>query len=125
VTVRIGFKIPKGNSGFFVRTDPDTRAAYEVEIDATKRTGGFWETRGRNWVTGPEDNANVRANDWNEITAHLHGHRIVFHLNGSKTVDLPDDVNGRIEGRMGMQVHGSRNPSEVWFREVSVLEKAK
>ena len=125
LTVRIGFKIPKGNSGFFVRTDPETRAAYEVEIDAAKRTGGFWETRGRNWVTGPEDNANVRANDWNEIDAHLHGHRIVFHLNGSKTVDLPNDASGRREGRMGMQVHGSRNPTEVWFREVSVLEKAK
>jgi hypothetical protein len=125
VTARIRFKIPKGNSGFFVRTDPETRAAYEVEIDATRRTGGLWETRGRNWVTGPEDNANMRPDEWNEITAHLHGRRVVFHLNGWKTVDLPDDVKGRLEGRMGMQVHGSRMPSEVLFREISVLEQAK
>ena len=125
VTTRVRFKIPKGNSGFFVRTDPETRAAYEVEIDSAKRTGGFWEVRGRNWVTGPEDNANVRPDEWNEVTAHLHGHRIVFHLNGVKTVDLPDDKQGRLEGRLGLQAHGAKNPTEVWFKDVAVLEKAK
>lgn len=125
VTARVRFKIPKGNSGFFVRTDPETRAAYEVEIDAAKRTGGLWEVRGRNWVTGPEDNANVRAGEWNEMTAHLHGHRIVFHLNGTKTVDLPDDTQGRTEGRLGLQAHGAKNPTEVWFRDIAVLEPAR
>jgi hypothetical protein len=125
VTARVRFKILKGNSGFFVRHDPETRAAYEVEIDAGKRTGGFWEVRGRNWVTGPGDNANVKKDDWNELTAHLHGHRIVFHLNGSKTVDLPDDVKGRLEGRIGLQAHGAKMPTDVWFKDLVVLEKAK
>jgi hypothetical protein len=125
VTARVRFRIPKGNSGFFVRCDPKTRAGYEVEIDAEARTGGFWEVGGRNWVIGPEDNANVRTDDWNEITAHFTGHRVVFHLNGAKTVDLPDDTQGKLEGHIALQAHGSKRPTEVWFKDIAVLEKSK
>lgn len=126
LTVRLQFRILKGNSGFFVRTDPANNAAYEVEIDSQKRTGGFWETgpKGRKWVTGPEDNAAVRAGEWNELTASLHGHRIVFHVNGTKTLELPDDTAGRLEGVLGLQAHGSKNPTEVWFKDIEVLAPA-
>jgi hypothetical protein len=120
-TARIRFKILKGNSGFFVRADPKTLAAYEVEIDSEKRTGGFWETGGRNWVTGPEDNSAVNKDEWNEMTASLHGHRIVFRVNGIKTVDLPDDVQGRLEGVLALQAHGSKRPTDVWFKDIAVL----
>jgi hypothetical protein len=56
VTARLKFRILTGNSGFFLRSDQATLAGYEVEIDVEERTGGFWEVRGCNWVTGPEDN---------------------------------------------------------------------
>lgn len=125
VTARVRFKIIEGNSGFFVRADPKTLAGYEVEIDAEKRTGGFWEVRGRNWVTGPEDNAAVKKDDWNELTASLHGDRIVFHLNGVKTVDLPNDTQGRKEGRIAVQIHGAKRPTEIWFKDVAILEPVK
>lgn len=125
VTARVKFKIPQGNSGFFLRADKQTLAGYEVEIDSAKRTGGFWEVRGRNWVTGPEDNAGVNSGEWNELTASLHGDRIVFHLNGQKTVDLPKDTQGRKEGHIALQVHGSKNPTEVWFKDIEILEPAR
>ncbi len=121
VTVRLRFKMIKGNSGLFVRTDPKTMAAYEVEIDDAKRTGGFWEPGGRKWVTGPEDNAAVHEGDWNELTASMHGHRIVFHVNGVKTIDLPDDSQGRTQGRLALQCHGSKRPTEIWFKDIAVL----
>jgi hypothetical protein len=123
LTVRLKFKILKGNSGFFVRAEKEKLAAYEVEIDEAARTGGFWETGGRNWVTGPEDNAAVVPNEWNELTASLHGHRIVFHLNGVKTVDLPNDVQGRLEGHLALQAHGKR-PTDVWFKDIEILRPA-
>ncbi len=127
LTLRLQFKILKGNSGVFVRTDPENYAAYEVEVDAEARTGGFWETgpNGRKWVTGPEDNAVVHAGEWNELTASLHGHRIVFHINGVKTMELPDDRAGRLEGVIGLQAHGAKRPTEVWFRNIEVLEPAR
>jgi hypothetical protein len=126
LTLRLKFKILKGNSGVFVRTDPVNYAAYEVEVDAEARTGGFWETgpNGRKWVAGPEDNAAVHPGEWNELTASLHGHRIVFHVNGVKTLELPDDTAGRLEGVIGLQAHGAKRPTEVWFKEIEVLEPA-
>jgi hypothetical protein len=125
LTARVKFRIPKGNSGFFLRADKQTLAGYEVEVDSQKRTGGFWEVRGRNWVTGPEDNAGVNESDWNLLTASLHGDRIVFHLNDQKTVDLPNDTQGRKEGHIALQAHGSRNPTDVWFRDIEILVPAQ
>jgi Domain of Unknown Function (DUF1080) len=125
VTARALFQISKGNSGFFVRADPETLAAYEVEIDAEKRTGGLWETRGRNWVSGPEGNAGMKSDDWNELTASAHGDRIVFRLNGIMTVDLPNDAPGRKQGRIALQAHGSKRPTAARFKRVDVLTKAK
>lgn len=124
LTVRWKVQINKGNSGFFVRTDPSNMAAYEVEIDAEKRTGGFWEVRGRNWVTGPEDNKHYKPGEWNTMTASLRGHRITFFLNGIKTVDLPNDSAGRTEGVLAMQCH-TRMETDVWFKDIEVLEKAR
>ncbi|MGQ9915798.1 MAG: 3-keto-disaccharide hydrolase [Bryobacteraceae bacterium] len=127
LTLRLKFKILKGNSGVFVRTDPQNYAAYEVEVDAEARTGGFWETgpNGRKWVTGPEDNAVVHPGEWNELTASLYGHRIVFHINGVKTMELPDDTAGRLEGVIGLQAHGAKRPTEVWFKDIEILEPVR
>lgn len=126
-TVRLKFKMEHGNSGFFVRTDPKTLAAYEVEIDEKKGTGGFWETGpgGRKWVTGPEDNGTVKPGAWNELTASLHGHRAVFHVNGATTLYLPDDTQGRTEGVLALQTHGAKRPTSVWFKDIELLVPAQ
>ena len=123
ITARLRFKMLKGNSGYFLRAEKETLAGYEVEIDEAKGTGGFWETgaNGRKWVTGPEDNAAVKAGEWNELTASLHGRRIVFHVNGIKTMELPDDTPGRTEGHLALQAHGSRRPTEIWFKDIEIL----
>lgn len=123
VTARVKFKMVKGNSGFFVRANKSTLAGYEVEIDDTKGTGGLFEVGGRRWVTGPEDNASCKPNDWNELTASVHGRRVVFHLNGLKTVDLPNDVQGSLEGHLALQAHGRRD-TEIWFKDIEILQPA-
>lgn len=127
VTARVRFKIARGNSGFFLRAEKGTLAGYEVELDAEARTGGFWETgeKGRKWVTGPDDNAVVKKDDWNEMTASLHGHKIVFHVNGVKTMHLPNDTIGRTEGHIALQTHGAKRPTEVWFKDIAVLVPEK
>lgn len=123
LTLRLKFRIPKGNSGVFVRTDPANMASYEVEVDSIRRTGGFWETGpgGRAWVTGPEDNAAVNAEGWSELTAALYGHSITFQVNGYRTLHLPHDPTGRTYGRIALQAHGAKNPTEVWFKDLEVL----
>ncbi|MEK7405857.1 MAG: DUF1080 domain-containing protein [Acidobacteriota bacterium] len=121
VTARLKFKIVKGNSGFFVRADQKTLAGYEADIDEAKATGGLYEVGGRRWVTAPEDNAVVKKDDWNEMTVSVHGRRVVIHVNGFKTVDLPNDIQGRLEGHLALQAHGKRE-TEVWFKDIEVLE---
>ncbi|MBI4907883.1 MAG: DUF1080 domain-containing protein [Acidobacteria bacterium] len=126
-TVRVFFKLnPKGdsNSGFFVRADKDNLAGYEVEIDEKKGTGGLFEVGGRRWVDGPGDNAAMRVNDWNELVASLHGNRIVFHLNGIKTLELPDDAQGKKQGRIALQIH-NRRVTDILFKDVQILEPVK
>jgi hypothetical protein len=76
-------------------------------------------------VTGPEDNAGVRPDEWNEAVASVHGNRLVFFLNGIKTVELPNDKGISPEGHIALQVHGAKNPTEVWFKDVEVLEPAR
>lgn len=127
ITARLKFKMIRGNSGFFLRAEKDTLAGYEVEIDEMKGTGGFWETgaSGRKWVTGPEDNAVVKPGEWNELTASLHGHKVVFHVNGIKTMELLDDTPGRLDGHLALQTHGSRRPTEIWFKDIEILVPAQ
>jgi len=127
ITARLKFKMTKGNSGFFLRAAQDTLAGYEVEIDDAKGTGGFWETgaNGRKWVTGPEDNAAVMPGDWNDLAASLHGHKIVFHVNGVKTMELLNDTPGRLDGHLALQAHGSRRPTEIWFKDIEILVPAR
>jgi hypothetical protein len=124
VTARVRFRMLKGNSGFFVRADRKTMAGYEVEIDDAKGTGGYWEVGGRRWVTGPEDNAGVDPSGWNELTASFRGNRVTFHLNGIKTIDIPNDP-GTLDGHIALQSHGAKRPTEIWFKDIAVLEPAK
>lgn len=124
LTARVKFKIAKGNSGFFFRANKSNLAGYEAEIDATKGTGGLYEAGGRKWITAPADNAVSKANDWNDLVVSAHGRRVVIHVNGVKTVDLPDDVQGSTEGRLALQVHGKWE-TEVWFKDIEILEPAQ
>lgn len=124
IVSRLQFKIDAGNSGYFFRAKKDNLWGYEAEIDATKGSGGLYEVGGRKWVTAPEDNALVKKNDWSELAVAAIGNHIVIHLNGHKTVDLPNDSGVSDEGYLALQAHG-RMETSVWFRNIEVAEKAK
>jgi hypothetical protein len=51
----------------------------------------------------------------------MHGHRIVLYLNGVKTVELADDAQGKLAGRIALQCHGSKRESEIRFKDIEVL----
>lgn len=124
IAARVQFRIEKGNSGFFFQAKHENLWGYEAEIDGTKGTGGLFEVGGRRWVTGPEDNSLVKMDDWNDLAvAGLNG-RVVIHLNGTKTVDLPDDPGVSREGHLAIQAH-ARMDTSVWFRAIEVAEKVQ
>ena len=125
LTVRLQFKAVKGNSGFFFRTvvtEDGKRQGLEAEIDEAKNIGGYYEVGGRKYVVQPTDEEVAKyfkPGDWNSMTVSAHGRRLVFRVNGWKTVDLPDDP-GRLDGHLGLQVHAD---AEVWFKGLEILKK--
>ena len=60
-----------------------------------------------------------KPNDWNELTVSAHGRRIVLHVNGEKTADLPNDP-GRQAGRLALQINPKQD-LEVWFKDIELL----
>jgi hypothetical protein len=125
-TVRLKYKASKGNSGLYFRIEEkgfSGVSGFQAEIDPERDAGGLYETNGRAWVVKPraEDVAKwYRANEWNEMTVSARGTRVVVHVNGWKTAELPDDAKGRLEGRLALQVHGGQDV-EVLFKDIEIL----
>ncbi|MHC4403998.1 MAG: family 16 glycoside hydrolase [Planctomycetota bacterium] len=127
-TVKVVYRVTKGNSGFYFRAEPtDGRVGllgFQAEIDGA-RDGGLYETGGRAWVAGlsPEASAKIiKKGDWNEMSVSAHGRRIVVHVNHRKTAKLENDP-GRTKGYFGLQLHGGQE-MDVEFRSIELLEGA-
>jgi len=129
-TVDLKFKAVKGNSGLYFRAERVAGSVgvhgFQAEIDASKDVGGLYETGGRAWVVqpSPEDVKTwFKPGQWNRMTVSAHGRRIVVHVNGKKSAELIDDP-GRLEGYLGMQLHGSQDV-EVQFKDIRMLMPQK
>lgn len=128
-TLRLQYKIAKGNSGVFFRMGDlaaaeKNRMGYEVEVDPARDPGGLQEPGSRNWLvhTGPMAEAWFYKNEeWNEMVIIAQGGRIATFVNGVKTVEVKDDP-GRREGRVALQLN-PRQELEVWYRNIEVIAK--
>ena len=111
-TVRLKFKDLKGNSGLYFRLEEkgfSGVSGFQAEMDPKVDVGGLYETNGRSWVSQPkaEDVKKwYKPGEWNEMTVIAHGTHIIVTVNGQKTAELPDDVKGRAEGKLALQMHG-------------------
>ncbi len=125
-TVRLKYKITRGNSGVFYRMgDPDMRGdlGYEIEVDATRDLGGFQAPGTRGWLQHTSDGmfqSHFREGDWNEMVISAHGRRHTIHVNGIKTADFPDDP-GRTKGKVALQLN-TRQDLEVFYKDIEILE---
>ncbi len=126
-TVRLQAKILKGNSGFYFRADRlkggVNVAGFQAELDANNDNGGLYETNGRAWVVKPTAEQVKkwwRVGEWNEMVVSAHGTRVVVHVNGYKTAELPNDEKGRREGFIALQLHGGQD-MHVMFKGIEVL----
>ncbi|NQT52458.1 DUF1080 domain-containing protein [bacterium] len=124
-TVKFQVKAVRGNAGFYIRAEkmPGTQGArgLQLEIDPTKDQSGLYEPHGREWVAKPDQavvKKHYKRREWNEMAVSAQGRRIVVHLNGRKTVDLPNDP-GRLEGFFALGTHGGN--VEVRFKDIQIL----
>lgn len=125
-TVRLQFKSLEGDSGFYFRSEEKGAlgmAGVQAQIHPKSDAGGLYDSDGRGWVLQPKKEEVARAfkpGEWNDLTVSARGTRITVHLNGWRTAALPNDEKGRLEGRFGLQLHGSQD-LHVQFRAIEIL----
>jgi hypothetical protein len=126
--VRLKFRVVKGNSGFYFRSEKVEHAVgvhgFQAEIANDANVGGLYETGGRNWVVQPPPELIkqcYKPGEWNEMTVSAQGRQIVVHLNGQQTAELKDDP-GRLKGYFALQLHGGQD-MEVMFKDIVILTK--
>jgi hypothetical protein len=125
-TVRLKFKSIAGNSGLYFRTDEDPKAfsgvkGFQAEIDPKNDVGGLYETNGRSWVSQPKPEqvaTYYKPGEWNEMTVAARGTKVTVTINGKISADI-DDPQGRLKGRLALQVHGGQD-CLVYFKDLEV-----
>jgi len=125
-TVRASFKVTRGDSGFYFRSEKSGDGVgvhgFQVEVDTSYETGGLYETGGRAWVIEhPADKKTpwYRKGEWNQLTVSAHGQRITVHINGHQTASLEKDP-GRLAGHLALQLHGGQD-MHVAYRDIEIL----
>jgi hypothetical protein len=116
-----------GNSGIQFRSKPVPNS-HEVEgyqADAGERYWGalYDESRRRKVLAGP-DAAFLEKLDpaaWHQYVITARGNRIGINLDGVQTVDYEENEPGIEQtGFIALQVHSSKAPIEVWFRDLMI-----
>ena len=124
-TAKLKFRITKGgNSGFYFRCERLTAQpllkGMQAEIDAIEDVAGIWETAGRGWVYKPTAEVHAKTNfkqeEWSSMDVSAIGTHYIVKLNGKTVTDI-DDPMGRIEGAVGLQLHGGMDMT-VEFKEM-------
>jgi len=128
-TLRLNFKVNRGNSGVYFRSEKVAEGVsvhgIQAEVCENEDTGGLYETGGRGWLVQP-DKARMQKEkvyqpgQWNEIWISAHGKRLVVHVNGKKTADFTDEKQTRLSGLLGLQLHGGQD-MDVQFKDLALL----
>lgn len=126
--VRAKFKVTKGDSGFYFRSERVNRAVnvngFQVEVDSSQETGGLYETGGRAWVIKPkaEDipNKKYKPGEWSDLEVRADHKDITVKINGVITAHLKND-SGRMKGFFGLQLHGNLD-MHVEYKDIRIKE---
>jgi len=123
--VRFKFRVVKGDSGFYFRSEKVPNAlgvnGFQAEVDNSKEVAGLYETGGRGWVARPNPDVIskiYRPGEWNQMSVTAIGRNVVVRLNGTKTSEVKDDP-GRLKGHFALQLHGGID-MEVMFKDIEM-----
>lgn len=116
-----------GNSGVFVRSymkNPNNVeiSGWQVEVaPPNMHTGGIYESYGRGWVVKPEPEKEsiLKMGDWNTMRILVQKDEIKTWLNGEEMVDWKDDLFGKGEGRICLQIHDGGG-IKVYWRNIKI-----
>ncbi|MEE1963430.1 DUF1080 domain-containing protein [Allomuricauda taeanensis] len=108
-----------GNSGVFIRsTFEGTKVSgWQVEVAPSGlHTGGIYESYGRNWLAIPEPEKEkvLKMGEWNTLKIRVNGPDVITWLNGVEMVHLTDEIIGKGEGAIALQIHDGGGIRVKW-----------
>lgn len=108
-----------GNSGVFIRSGIEGTkiSGWQVEVaPPNHNTGGIYESYGRGWLIKPkpEDEKNLKENDWNDMRIQVINDEVTTWLNGKQMVYLKDEKIGAGKGFIALQIHDGGGIKVRW-----------
>lgn len=108
-----------GNSGLFFRSSLDgTRiTGWQAEIAPPGNpTGGIYESYGRGWLIKPPEGSDrsLKMGGWNTLRVRAVGDEVTTWLNGEQMVQLTDELIGKAEGVIALQIHDGGGIKVRW-----------
>lgn len=115
-----------GNSGVFFRsTFEGTKVkGWQVEIAPPNNdTGGIYESYGRGWLVQIPDEKEgfLKMGEWNTMKIKVVGNHVTTWLNNNQMVDLEDELIGKGEGSIALQIHSGGGIKVLW-RNLKIKE---
>ncbi|MDQ3682184.1 MAG: DUF1080 domain-containing protein [Bacteroidota bacterium] len=118
--LQLKFKLEaNGNSGVFIRSGIEGTkiSGWQVEVaPPNHNTGGIYESYGRGWLIKPkpEDEKNLKANDWNDMRIQVINDEVTTWLNGKQMIYLKDEKIGAGKGFIALQIHDGGGIKVRW-----------
>ena len=107
-----------GNSGIFFRSTLEGVIinGWQVEIAPPGlSTGGIYESYGRGWLIKPNPkDENLNIGDWNSMKIMVDGDVVKTWLNGTEMISLEDELIGRGNGSIALQIHEGDDVKVRW-----------
>jgi len=108
-----------GNSGVFIRSTVEGTkvSGWQVEVAPKgKHTGGVYESYGRGWLIkpSPEKEDALKEGDWNHLKILVQDDTITSWLNGVQMITISDEIIGRGNGSIALQIHDGGGIKVRW-----------
>ena len=108
-----------GNSGVFFRSTIDGTkiSGWQVEVAPPNNyTGGVYESYGRGWLIKPNTNKDkyLKMGEWNKLTIKVYNDKVITWLNGHEMITMEDEIIGKGEGRIALQIHDGGGIKVKW-----------
>jgi hypothetical protein len=115
-----------GNSGVFFRSSIEgvKISGWQAEVaPPNQHTGGIYESYGRGWLIlpKPEDEKVLKYGEWNKYVIRVNGDSVSTWLNGHLMISLKDEIMGKGEGFIALQIHEGGGIRVRW-RDIRIQE---
>lgn len=112
-------QVSNGNSGVFIRSfvEPGVLVnGWQVEVAPKGHdTGGVYESYGRGWLIKFRKKEDIlKEGEWNTLRIRVQDDHVTTWLNGEEMMNLTDDVIGRGQGRIALQIHDGGEIKVLW-----------